>query len=162
MDYRTPIAKARDEWLESEEGIRCCGSGFLRHVDDARYLQNRLELAFMAGIQAEKRTTFDLVDYIEIQREWSGVVFGEGRRTAGLIEHIRLELGEIEDAPEDVMEWVDVIILALDGAWRTGCAPAEIARAMAQKQVTNIQRKWPESSREGEAIEHIAEEGGAS
>lgn len=54
MDFRTPIAKARDEWLESEEGIRCCGSGLLRNAGDARYLQNRLELAFRAGVAAQE------------------------------------------------------------------------------------------------------------
>lgn len=41
---RSPLAKARDEWLNSEEGKKCCEG-----IPTGQYLQNRLELAFLAG-----------------------------------------------------------------------------------------------------------------
>ena len=43
-DMRSPLAKARDEWLNSEEGKRCCEG-----TTEGQWLQNRLVLAFLAG-----------------------------------------------------------------------------------------------------------------
>jgi len=43
-DMRSPLAKASDNWLESDEGQRCCAG-----ITSGQYLQNRLELAFLAG-----------------------------------------------------------------------------------------------------------------
>jgi hypothetical protein len=54
------------------------------------------------------------------QREWSEATFGPGVRTLGVTNHIRKELEEIEKDPHDLNEWTDVIILAFDGAWRSG------------------------------------------
>lgn len=63
------------------------------------------------------------VAHLERQRSWSTGAFGPGRRTAGVIDHIIKELAEIAEHPTDLYEWVDVIILALDGAWRAGHEP---------------------------------------
>lgn len=90
------------------------------------------------------------------QRAWSEKTFGPGKRTEGIVNHIKFELDEILADPLDIMEWVDVIILALDGAWRAGWEPQEIITAIKQKQLINEQRDWPDWSQftEGEAIEH--------
>ena len=100
---------------------------------------------------------FSLIRYIEVQRAWSGKTFGPGTRTLGIIEHIRKELKEIEDAPRDIEEWVDVMILAFDGAWRAGYTPQDIATALRWKQQTNFDRKWPDRAtlRQDEATEHV-------
>lgn len=74
------------------------------------------------------------------QREWSERTFGPGPRTLGLIDHIRKELVEIEDDPFDLGEWVDVIILAFDGAWRAGWEPQQIIDAIKAKQAKNEAR----------------------
>lgn len=86
----------------------------------------------------------DFVEHIKRQREWSLHTFGPGARTAGLLAHIRKELTEIESAPDDVTEWIDVVILAIDGAWRAGHSPETIAAALADKQARNEARKWPD------------------
>lgn len=62
------------------------------------------------------------------QREWSLKTFGPGRRTVGLIKHIIKELDEIEQKPDDPLEWVDVFILAMDGAHRTDCPIPDIVK----------------------------------
>jgi len=102
---------------------------------------------------------FDLVSYLEIQKKWSTRVFGEGKRTLGLTEHITKELEEIKAQPDDIMEWVDVMILALDGAWRSGHSPVEVCKAMLDKQSINLQRKWNEVKSENESIHHVKEVG---
>jgi uncharacterized NAD(P)/FAD-binding protein YdhS len=98
--------------------------------------------------------------HIARQRHWSTQTFGPGRHTKGIIEHIRKELEEIEAEPLDLSEWVDVIILALDGAWRAGHEPQQIISAIQAKQWLNEQRRWPDwrcfgEDREDHAIEHL-------
>ncbi|HIE2480258.1 dATP/dGTP pyrophosphohydrolase domain-containing protein [Pseudomonas aeruginosa] len=83
---------------------------------------------------------FDL--HLERQRRFSERTFGPGSRAAGVVDHIRKELREIEEAPGDLAEWIDVVILALDGAWRTGATPAQIIDALVAKQTKNESRTW--------------------
>ena len=100
--------------------------------------------------------TYDLVAHLQRQRAFSLVTFGPGPRTAGVIAHIRKELAEIEASPTDVSEWIDVALLALDGAWRAGHSPEAIAKALEAKQAKNEARTWPDwrDAGEGEPIEH--------
>jgi len=46
-DLRNALAKARDEWLESDRGLQCASGGAT-----GQYLRNRLEMAFIAGWKA--------------------------------------------------------------------------------------------------------------
>lgn len=98
----------------------------------------------------------DLAYYIQRQKDWSELTFGPGHRSKGVVAHIRKELKEIEEDPLDLKEWVDVIILALDGAWRTGATPHEIVLALLDKQQRNAARTWPDwrTMSEDQAIEH--------
>ena len=109
------------------------------------------------------RLIFDLVSHIDRQIIFSRATFGPGHRTAGVIDHIRKELIEIEDNPNDLEEWIDVIILGIDGAWRAGYTPKEIAAALAAKQVRNEARNWPDwhTVSTEEAIEHIRDDHGS-
>lgn len=86
----------------------------------------------------------DLVAHLHRQRNFSLKTFGPGPRSAGVVAHIRKELAEIEAKPADIMEWVDVVLLALDGAWRAGHEPEEIAAAIVAKQTRNESRDWPD------------------
>lgn len=95
-------------------------------------------------------------EHLEHQRRWSESTFGPGPRTAGVLDHIGKELDEIRADPLDVNEWVDVVILAFDGAWRAGWEPQEIIDAIKAKQVRNEARTWPDwrTSDPDKAIEH--------
>ncbi len=94
--------------------------------------------------------------HLSRQRHWSRKTFGPGARTEGVLDHISKELNEIRADPTDVGEWVDVIILAFDGAWRAGWEPQEIIDAIVAKQTKNEARTWPDwrTMSENEAIEH--------
>lgn len=100
--------------------------------------------------------SWDLIQHLERQRAWSEKTFGPGERTQGVMDHIRKELGEIEKKPHDLFEWVDVILLALDGAWRAGHSSIAIAAAIAHKQGRNEMRQWPDwrTADPNKAIEH--------
>lgn len=103
---------------------------------------------------------FDLRSHLKRQREWSEKTFGSDSRAKGVVDHIRKELLEIEADPKDLTEWIDVVILALDGAWRAGYSPDEIIRAIVSKQTRNENRTWPDwrNGSPDKAIEHVREE----
>ena len=108
---------------------------------------------------------FDLIAHLKRQIAWSRATFGPGERRAGVIDHIRKELNEIETGSGDPKEWVDVVILAFDGLWRSlaerGVAwvsiPKIIAVMIEQKQAKNELRDWPDwrTADPNKAIEHV-------
>jgi len=101
----------------------------------------------------------DFLHYIDAHRLWSARTFGPGARTEGLCRHIAKELDEIRAKPTDLEEWIDVMILALDGAWRTGASPEDIVRTLTAKSKKNHMREWPnwQMLTENDPIEHIKE-----
>lgn len=97
----------------------------------------------------------NLIKYIDKHIEWSKKTFGPGSRTKALTAHIQLELVEIEWAPYDIKEWIDVIILAIDGAWRAGHSAEQIAEWLEAKQEKNLLRTFPKPASEDTPCEHI-------
>lgn len=98
-------------------------------------------------------TTNDLAK----QRDWSAQTFGPGVRK-GVVEHIKKELKEIEESGyTDTEEWIDVLILAIDGAWRGGASPEEIIKVLKEKWEKNFNRTWPDwrTASSDLAIEHV-------
>ena len=104
-------------------------------------------------------TPFDFHAHLVRQAKFSRNTFGPGRRTQGVSDHIRKELAEIAEAPDDLEEWIDVVILALDGAWRTGASPEQIIATLKAKQAKNEARTWPDwrTADPNKAIEHSKE-----
>lgn len=102
------------------------------------------------------------------QMAFSHAAFGPGERMNGVVEHIRKELIEVLEGNGDASEWVDVVILALDGLTRriAYCNgqrrdPGEVAqvacRMIEGKQSRNEARNWPDwrTSNQDKAIEHV-------
>jgi len=96
-----------------------------------------------------------LLNYVFAQRLWSSETFGPGRRTLGITAHIRKELAEIEADPDDVREWIDLVILAFDGFWRHGGKPEELAEMLEAKQRINFERNWPPIQPQDHPTEHL-------
>ena len=98
----------------------------------------------------------NLQEHLVRQRRFSLQTFGPGNRTQGVLDHIRKELKEIEDDPLDLEEWVDLILLSLDGAWRAGHSSMAICEAIQAKQAKNEARVWPDwrTADPNKAIEH--------
>ena len=121
---------------------------------------------------------FNLEQHMMRMQAFSKANFGPGTRTEGLIDHVKKELNEIAECPkvDAWQEWLDVIILGLDGFWRSivygeGEDNQEIRTDdyafynvgdilvdhLAQKQTKNELRNWPDwrSAEPGKAIEHV-------
>lgn len=127
----------------------------------------------------------DFVAHMQRAIAFSRATFGPDERTHGVSEHIRKELDEIAacaNASERAHEWVDVLILALDGFWRALDAigdetgddetarsqmliypplyadiPFVMAAMLVSKQAKNEQRAWPDwrTASPDHAIEHV-------
>lgn len=115
-------------------------------------------IALAAALLVLKVRTQDvsLEKLLNRQEDFSRFAFGPGMRTKGICNHIRKELDEIEAKPDDLEEWVDVLLLALDGYWRAGGKSPEIYRALYAKLEKNEKRNWPDwrTLSENDPIEH--------
>ena len=96
-----------------------------------------------------------IAEYLERQQTWSEATFGPGQRTGGITKHIEKEISEVRENPRDLSEWIDVVILALDGYWRHGGSPDTIMRDLIAKQEKNFSRRYPPPVSEDEPSEHI-------
>ena len=113
-------------------------------------------------------TKFDLISHLLRQMAWSHATFGPGPRTSGVIDHLRKELVEVEKSDGSPDEWVDVVILALDGltrqlAYANGKRTKDpeytvitVIDMLLYKQARNEARDWPDwrTSDPDKAIEH--------
>lgn len=110
----------------------------------------------------------DLKQHLLRQMAFSHATFGPGTRTAGVVDHIRKKLAEVLEANGSADEWVDVVILSLDGltrqlAYCTGerrdpeIVAAEVCSIILWKQTRNEARQWPDwrTADRDSAIEHV-------
>ena len=96
-----------------------------------------------------------LAEYVHRHREWSERTFGPGLKTIGITKHIEKECQEIRQNPTDLSEWVDVMILAMDGYWRHGGDAARLQNDLDAKQAINFSRRWPTVTRDDKPTEHL-------
>lgn len=99
-------------------------------------------------------------DLLFIQRAWSRETFGPGPRVNMVLDHMLKEIEEVRDEPRKLEEWIDLLMLAFDGALRQGFSPQEILEAYHDKLLKNKTRKWPDwrTVDPEKAIEHSREE----
>ena len=128
----------------------------IRWPDDSTRLSSQAISKLIEKIEEEAPEFSIDVEHLATQRAWSQQTFGPGPRTKGVMDHIRKEFLEIE---EDPTEWIDVIVLAFDGALRADMSPAEIIARLKDKMQVNFKRSWPDwrTAPEDQAIEHIRE-----
>ncbi len=111
----------------------------------------------------------DLEQHLIRQMVWSKATFGPGPRTEGVLDHIKKEISEVRDSGGAASEWVDLVILSLDGLTRelwagkdssypfyAGVAAKEAVEMIVNKQSKNERRDWPDwrTADPNKAIEH--------
>jgi hypothetical protein len=110
----------------------------------------------------------NLHDHLRRQMAFSRATYGPGDRLGGVTDHITKELVEVKEAG-DPREWVDLVLLSLDGLWRSLAydgqdpyigmytsggkkalennwdnIPEIITLLIQEKQSRNEQRTWPD------------------
>lgn len=97
-------------------------------------------------------------DYVNRHFSWSFRTFGPAANTESICSHIEHELEEIRKSPKDLEEWIDIIILGLDGALRCqgiGKVVADDIRdALELKLNKNKSRTWIIPEDPTKPIEH--------
>lgn len=129
--------------------------------DDHGYLGTSVEMAerLRDEVAEQERRRAISTDTLRALTEWSVDTFGP-QHFEGVLDHLAAELDEVGENPGDVMEWVDVLLLAFDGAARAGHAPDNLLSAFHAKIEVNKQREWPDwrQADPHRRIEHIRED----
>ena len=81
--------------------------------------------------------------------------FGSEQKTEGTLTHLEKEIQEVREDPDNLIEWADCIILAIDGALRRGHEPKELLNAIWAKLQIIDNRMYPDARDNNESIEHI-------
>ena len=102
----------------------------------------------------------ELVNWLTKKMEWSYKTFGTSERHIGVLKHIEKEIEEVRQRPQDVTEWMDIVLLAFDGACRMGFTPDQVVSALIAKQEKNTQRRWPPPVANDEPSFHLKDESG--
>lgn len=110
----------------------------------------------------------DLKQHLIRQMVFSRATFGPGERMNGVLDHIAKEVEEVRRAGGDSSEWIDLVILSLDGLTRRLWASSdyrktadeiaeEACRMIVGKQAKNERRNWPDwrTADPSKAIEHV-------
>lgn len=134
----------QDDYVGGGKGVFIRAENGFGSEDLATLNEIRAHLDKLAVEVFGEQPGFDLIAHLHRQRAFSEKAFGPGSRLKGVLDHIRRELAEVEAAPNDPSEWADLILLALDGAWRSGLDPEQVAAAIEAKQTKNEGRTWPD------------------
>lgn len=109
----------------------------------------------------------DLTQWLETQIAWSRKTFGTEPRLEGILKHIEKEIVEVRKDPTDAKEWIDIAILALDGAWRAKQAhyvsqieakviATLVTETLQAKSLENMfVRSWPPPGAADQPVEHV-------
>jgi hypothetical protein len=115
----------------------------------------------------------DFKQHLIRQMAFSHATFGPGTRSEGVIDHLEKEIEEVKQAlPEGAQvaasEWVDLVILSLDGLTRQlaycngerrdpDAVAEDACNMIVGKQTRNEARSWPDwrTADHRKAIEHI-------
>ena len=112
--------------------------------------------------------SLDLVQHLYRARAFSIGTFGPGARTEGVLNHMQKEMQEVRDAvalhnephgKHALREWIDLMILSMDGALRCCDSPEEVVEELLYKHDKNEHRSWPDwhTADPNKAIEHVRE-----
>lgn len=100
----------------------------------------------------------NLFSFLNRQRRWSNNTFGRTTdiyaRAAATIEHIESEVIEVKADPTSLEEWIDLTILSMEGAMRSGHTPHQVCMELERKFAKNQTRVWAKSE-EGRATYHL-------
>lgn len=168
-DQTSAPGVAHDEvWLEERMAPVFAERG--RHYESLTETDvERIATEYAEHLVAQREGTTiaeTVADYARFSRK----TFGPGPNVKRLCDHIEKELREVQAEADDpagdpLSEWVDIIILGIDGAWRTpGVTAGDVEAALLAKLAKNKARTWPDwrMADPDKAIEHDRSVEGAS
>lgn len=88
--------------------------------------------------------------------QWADAQFGLGREPSAVIAHLKKEVIELDETPNDLMEYADCFILLLQAAKLAGYDTYKLMDAAFTKHEINKNRKWGALNPDG-SVEHVEE-----
>lgn len=103
------------------------------------------------------RIGFALRRLSEDQAEFSQATFGSDDVVGpiGPLKHLSREAIEAAEAPNNLTEYADCLLLLLDASRRAGFSVLQLVTAAGNKLLTNKKRKWKKPQAADEPIEHV-------
>jgi hypothetical protein len=129
-----PKSRSEQEWLDRERELLAHNTKLREELREAQFEFNR---------------------FMEERREWALKQFPT-QSCESVCRHIEKELTEIRACNTDLVEWIDVVLLAMEGYCRSGGNASDIFSAMKAKHAVNLTRKWQKPNGD-EPIEHVRE-----
>jgi len=89
--------------------------------------------------------------------QWSDAQFGQHRPATRPIRHLRKEVDELLNAPDDANEYADCLLLLLDAYRMSGGSADDLVNKAFDKLAINKTRQWGEPDEHG-VVEHVRSE----
>lgn len=86
---------------------------------------------------------------------WADETFGD-RTPEQVLAHLKREINELIETPDDRLEYADCLILLLESAQLVGLSADDVVMAAFEKMGINKKRKWGVPNDDG-SVEHIEE-----
>jgi len=91
-----------------------------------------------------------------ITADWSDSVFGKRTNPIGSLRHLKEEVDEIIQEPNDLIEYCDAFLLLIDSARMSGFTMEQLYEGCIEKLEINKNRKWKYDP-ETDLIKHVKE-----
>lgn len=91
---------------------------------------------------------------IKEHEKFSDETFGKDRNPIGPLKHLKKEIDEIIENPDDIVEYADFLLLFIDAIRLNGYTFSKVINAAFEKLEVNKTRDWPPLNKEGYS-EHV-------
>jgi hypothetical protein len=95
-----------------------------------------------------------LAAFMERHKAWIERTFPRNATTEGITRHIEKECAEVREKPDDLDEWIDILILGIHGYWRNGGTAEDLLPRLNRKLTRNESRRYVVKDDPNEPIEH--------
>lgn len=85
--------------------------------------------------------------------DWQDKTFPHGTVHSKL-EHLKDEIAEVQDDPNDLLEWADLLILLMGAARLAGFSMSQLMVGVEAKHIINQRRDWGEPDERG-VVKHV-------
>jgi len=101
-------------------------------------------------------SNLDFTLFQKIHGIWSDQTFGKNRNPIAPLHHLKKEVQEVIEQPNDIKEYADCLLLLMDSARLSGFNMDDLYFAAKAKFKENKLRKWSKPDENG-VCEHIRE-----
>ena len=127
---------------------------------EANYRNEKIILISSLRKMNEKKTNnmnydvftkeYDEFENLLIEQEnFSKKTFGKDYPLDALFKHLKKELDEVLENPNDLEEWSDCFLIFLDSMWRNKISTEVILNEAKKKLIKNQKRKWNKPDKDG-------------